>query len=168
MANFFSDAFTWIIFGLMVLSLFSLVVPVFPGGVVIWLLALIYGIVNPGHFGVLGGWMFAIITLLMFASAAADNLLMGVKAREKGASWQGLILALVAGVIAALFLTPIGGLVVAGLTLYLVEYRRLGDSEKAIDITKGLLIGCGWAFFVRFGLGVIKIVLWGIWAFNNN
>lgn len=157
--------FPWIILVFMILSLLSLIVPVFPGGVVIWVLALIYGLISPDHFLNGGTWIFALITGLMLASAAADNILMGTKAREAGASWHGLIIALVAGVVGALVLTPIGGLVLAALSLYLVEYIRLKDSDKAMMITKGLMMGCGWAFVVRFGLGVGKIVLWAFWAF---
>ncbi len=157
--------FPWVILVFMILSLFSLIVPVFPGGVVIWVLALIYGLVTPNGFSNGGTWAFALITILMVASAAADNILMGTKAREAGASWRGIIISLIAGVVGALVVTPIGGLVIAAVSLYLVEYIRLKNSEEALNITKGLLMGCGWSFVVRFGLGIGKIVLWAFWAF---
>ena len=160
-----SAIFPWLILVFMLLSLFSLVVPVFPGGVVIWLLALIYGWLSPEHFSNGGTWIFVLITILMLASAAADNILMGTKAKEAGASWRGIIIALVAGAVGAIVLTPIGGLVLAALSLYLVEYIRLRDSDQALTITKGLMMGCGWSFIVRFGLGIGKIILWAIWAF---
>src|SRR3990172_7824912 len=81
----------------MLVGLFGLVIPIFPGGVVIWLAALLYGLVS--GFGTLGGWIFAIITLLMLASAAADNVLMGARAHKEGASWRAIILALLAGLV---------------------------------------------------------------------
>lgn len=147
----------------MLFGLFGLVIPIFPGNVVMWLAALVYGLVF--GFGMLGGVMFAIITVLMLIAVAADNFLMGAKAREKGADWGSIILALLAGVIGTIVLPPIGGLIAAPLVLYLMENQRLGDSDEAKVVVKALLTGWGLAFVVRFGLGVVMFSLWGIWAF---
>jgi len=144
-------------------GLFGLVIPVFPGNVVIWMATLIYGLVF--GFGKLGAIMFGIITLLMLGAVLADNFLMGAKAREKGASWGSIVLALVAGVIGTLIFPPIGGLIAAPLVLYLMEFQRLKNEEKARQIVKALMVGWGLAFIVRFGLGVVMIGLWSIWAF---
>jgi hypothetical protein len=59
----------------------------------------------------------------------------------------------------------VGGIVAAPLTLFLVEYQRRGDSKEAGEVVKALLIGLGMAFVVRFGLGVVMLILWGIWAY---
>jgi len=147
----------------MLFGLFGLIIPIFPGNVVMWLAALTYGLIF--GFGRLGGAMFAIITLLMLAAVAADNVLMGAKAREKGADWGSIILALTAGVIGTMLLPPVGGLIAAPLVLYLMELRRLGNAREAMTVAKALLIGWGLAFIVRFGLGVIMFSLWGIWAY---
>lgn len=158
-----------ILFGIvpavMLVGLFGLVIPIFPGGVVIWLAALGYGL--KFGFGTLGIVMFIIITLLMLAIGAADNVLMGAKARQAGASWRGIIIGLLAGVLGTILFPPFGGLIAAPIALFIVEYLRLGDNDEALKVTKGLLVGCGWSFFVRFGLGVIMILLWGIWAWSN-
>ena len=147
----------------MLFGLFGLIIPIFPGNVVMWLAALVYGLVF--GFGKLGGVIFAIITVLMLIAAAADNCLMGAKAREKGADWGSIIMALATGVIGTIVLPPIGGLIAAPLVLFLMEQNRLGDSEEAKAVTKALLVGWGLAFIVRFGLGVIMFGLWGIWAY---
>ena len=147
----------------MLIGLFGLIIPIFPGNVIMWLAALVYGLIF--GFGKLGGVMFAFITGLMLIAAAADNFLMGAKAREKGAAWGSIILALIAGIIGTIVLPPIGGLIAAPLVLFLMEQNRLGDSEEAKAVTKALLVGWGLAFIVRFGLGVIMFALWGIWAF---
>jgi len=147
----------------MLFGLFGLVVPIFPGNVIMWIAALIYGLVF--GFDTLGGVMFSIITMLMLIAAAADNFLMGAKAREKGADWGSIILALIAGVIGTIVLPPIGGLIAAPLVLYLMELQRLGDAQEARALVKALLTGWGLAFIVRFGLGVIMLALWGIWVF---
>ena len=147
----------------MLFGLFGLIIPVFPGNVVMWLAALVYGLVF--GFGRLGGIMFAIITVLMLIAAAADNVLMGAKAREKGADWGSIILALVAGIVGTLLIPPIGGLIAAPLVLYLAELQRRRDAEEAKKVVIALLTGWGMAFAVRFGLGVVMFALWGIWAY---
>ena len=147
----------------MLFGLFGLIIPVFPGNVVMWLAALVYGLVF--GFGRLGGIMFTIITVLMLIAAAADNVLMGAKAREKGADWGSIILALVAGIVGTLLLPPIGGLIAAPLVLYLAELQRRRDAEEAKKVVIALLTGWGMAFAVRFGLGVVMFALWGIWAY---
>jgi len=147
----------------MLFGLFGLIIPIFPGNVVIWVTALVYGLIF--GFGRLGGIMFGIITLLMVAAVLADNLLMGAKAREKGAAWKSIILALLAGVVGTFVFPPIGGIIAAPLVLFLMEFQRLGDSAEATEVVKALLIGWGLAFVVRFGLGVVMVALWGIWAY---
>lgn len=144
-------------------GLLGLIIPIFPGNVVMWLAALVYGLVF--GFGRLGGIMFVIITLLMLVAVAADNVLMGAKAREKGASWGSIILALTAGIVGTMLLPPIGGLIAAPLVLYLMERQRLGNADEAKTVVKALLTGWGLAFIVRFGLGVVMFGLWGIWAY---
>jgi len=147
----------------MLVGLFGLIIPIFPGNVVMWLAALVYGLVF--GFGRLGGIMFAIITLLMLVAVAADNVLMGAKAREKGADWGSIILALIAGVVGTMIFPPIGGLIAAPIALYLAELQRRRDAEEAMNVVKALLTGWGLAFIVRFGLGVVMFGLWGIWAY---
>lgn len=148
---------------IMLFGLFGLIIPIFPGNVVMWVAALIYGLIF--GFGRVGGILFAIITLLMVAAVLADNILMGAKAREKGAAWGSIIMALVAGVVGTFVFPPIGGILAAPLVLFLMEFNRLGDSSEATKVVKALLTGWGLAFVVRFGLGVVMISLWGIWAY---
>jgi uncharacterized protein YqgC (DUF456 family) len=142
-------------------GLFGLVIPIFPGNAVMWIAVLIFGLVN--GFGVAGGIIFAIITLLTIAAMLGDNVLMGTKAREKGASWVSIFLALAAGIIFTLVFPPLGGIIAAPLVLFVAEYWRLKDRDKAIEVMRGLLAGWGWAFVLRFGIGVIVLILWVIW-----
>lgn len=147
----------------MLVGLFGLIIPIFPGNVVMWLAALVYGLVF--GFGRLGGIIFTIITILMLIAVAADNVLMGAKAREKGADWGSIVLALIAGVVGTMIFPPIGGLIAAPLVLYLAELQRRRDAEEAKTVVKALLTGWGLAFIVRFGIGVVMFGLWGIWAY---
>ena len=68
----------------MLFGLFGLIMPVFPGLVIIWLAALGFGIF--GGFSA-GGWgFFIVITVLMLIGNISDGLLMGKKALDYGAA----------------------------------------------------------------------------------
>jgi uncharacterized protein len=154
------------IFGLtlvvMLVGLFGLIVPLFPGIVVIWLGALGYGLLV--RFGTVGTIFFILITLLMLAGETVDNVLMGVGARKGGASWRSIILGMVAGILGTLLVPPIGGLIAAPLTVFLLEYLRVGDWSKVLSAMRGLATGWGLSFLVRFGIGLAMIFSWGLWV----
>ncbi len=146
----------------MLVGLLGLVVPIFPGLVVIWLAALGYGLV--AGFGTLGGVLFALITILMIGGAVIDNVFMGANARRAGASWWSIGAGIAAGILGTLIFPPFGGLVTAPLGILLVEYYRSRDVDQAVRATRGLAIGCGWGFVIRFLIGVVMIGLWFAWA----
>ena len=141
-----------------------LVVPILPGLVIIWVAALGYGLA--AGFGVLGWIMFALITILMLAGSIIDNILMGTSAHKEGAPWWVILLAMVAAIIGS-FVIPIpiiGGVLAGLLTLFGIEWIRCKDWRKALASLKGMVIGWGWAFVIRFIIGMIMIGLWLIWA----
>lgn len=162
----FLSGFTiFVLLLVMLVGLFGMVIPIFPGGVIIWLAAFIYGLL----FG-FNGWgilIFIILTLLMIASSVADDILMGARARKEGASWWSIIFSTIAGLLGTILFPPFGGLIAAPIFLFVYEYIRLRDHNKAWKVTKGMMIGCGWAFILRFGLGVVMIILWGLWVWSN-
>ena len=156
---------TLILFALIV-GLLGLIVPVFPGLVVMWLGTLVYAILQNSA-GNMNNWkwfIFAIITLLMISGSIVDNLIIAYKMRDKYIPWSSILFAFAAGVIASLFFTPLVGLVAAPLGLFLAENRRLQDRDAAVDSTKAYMIGWGWAFGIRFLIGLMMIGLWMIWA----
>jgi hypothetical protein len=146
----------------MLVGLFGMVIPIFPGGIVIWLTALVYGIA----FGISGwGWVFFVfITALMLLGIFVDDILMAGKAREHGAAWSSLLLAYVGGIVGTIMLPPFGGILVAPLVLFLIELSRKRDRSQAWKVTRGFLIGWGWSFVARFGIGLVMIALWMIWV----
>jgi uncharacterized protein len=150
----------------LLVGLIGLVVPVFPGLTVMWLGTLVYALIQNSA-GRMTGWdwfLFVIITLLMIVGNIADNLIIARKMRDKYIPWSSILLAFAAGIIASLIFTPIGGLVAAPLGLLVAEYTRLKDRGKAIDSTKAYMIGWGWAFVVRFLIGLAMTGLWMLWA----
>lgn len=148
----------------MLVGLFGLIVPIFPGNVIIWLAAFGYGVVT--GFSTAGWVIFAVLTLLMFLAVSADNLLMGAGARRSGASWTSIGLGLLAGIVGTLLLPPFGGIIAAPAVIYLLELQRLGDRHQALEALKGLAKGWGLAFVARFGIGIVMILLWGVWVWQ--
>jgi uncharacterized protein len=150
----------------MLIGLLGLVIPIFPGVLIIWLAALGYGVVT--GFSTLGIILFVLITLLMIAGEVIDNVLMGAGARKGGASWLSIIVGILAGVIGTLIFPPVGGFIAAPAAILLLEYSRGHDWEKAWRATRGLAIGWGLGFLVRFGVGVLMIGIWLVWALSRN
>jgi uncharacterized protein YqgC (DUF456 family) len=146
----------------MLVGLVGLIVPIFPGLVVIWLAALGYGVLE--GFQTAGIVMFALITLAMVAGAVIDNVLMGAKARQAGASGWAIGVGMLAGVVGTLLYPPVGGLLTAPLGILLTQYYISRDWQKALQATRGLALGCGWGFVLRFFIGVLMIGFWGVWA----
>ncbi len=141
-----------------------LVLPLLPGLVIIWVAALGYGLAS--GFGTLGWIIFAVLTVLMIAGSVIDNVIIGRSAHKEGAPWWATLLALVAAILGS-FLIPIpviGGILAALGTLFVIEWIRLSDWRKALRTMKGMAVGWGWAFVIRFIIGLVMIGLWLIWA----
>ena len=150
---------------IMLVGLFGLIVPIFPGITVIWLAALGYGVAT--GFTTLGWWLFAVITILFITGATIDNVLMNAKARKAGAAWSTLLLGVLAGILGTIFFPPFGGLIAAPLVVFLLEYLRQRDFKKALASLRGMAIGWGSAFVVRFLIGAAMIGIWMLWALNR-
>jgi len=155
-----------VVLAVMLVGLFGLLTLVIPGLTIIWVAALVYGLVI--GFDIWSGILFGIITLLMLFGNVVDNLFMGAGARKTGASWLSVGVALLGGIIGSLLMPPLGGLVLAMVGIFLVELIRIKDWRKAWESTRNLAMGCGWAGVTRFGIGIVMILLWWIWAFLIN
>jgi uncharacterized protein YqgC (DUF456 family) len=150
---------------LLLVGLFGLVIPIFPGVIVMWLVTLGYGVVT--GFRTLGIVLFVLITLLMLFSTVVDNLLMGAGARKGGASWLSILVALVAGVAGTLIFPPFGGLIAAPLAVFAVELIRFREWRRALTATGGMATGWGLTFVARFLIGVLIMMLWWLWVWKG-
>jgi len=151
-----------LVLGTMTIGLIGLVIPIFPGLLVIWLAAVGYGFIT--GFATPGWIFFAIITIFFAAGSVLDNVVMGRQAYKDGASLVSIILAMVFGVLGNLIVPVIGGFIGALLVLFLVEWFRRKNWREAITATRGWAVGCGWAVMVRFLFGLLMIGLWMIWV----
>jgi uncharacterized protein YqgC (DUF456 family) len=153
------NIFTYLV---MAVGLVGMVIPIYPGVVIIWAAALLHGILT--GFSTLEIWVLAIVTLLMIGGSLIDNFLMGGKARQAGASWTSIGGALLGGIIGTFAFPPFGGIIAAPTLLFLLEYARIQDSEEAWRTTKGLMSGWGLSFIARFLIGSAMIIIWAIWG----
>ena len=155
----------------MVISLFGLLIPVYPGLTVIWAAALVYR--HPGRLS--RRWdgyrwlIFAMITILMLFGNVIDNIITSKKAYDSGASIWSVIVSLDCW---------------RDRCDHLDSHRRFAGSpgspcswrstiareigEKALATTRGWLVGLGWSFIIRFLTGMAMIGLWLIWALNTH
>ena len=150
----------------MLVGLFGLVIPIFPGIIVIWLAALVYAVTEAmaGNMSIWAWVLFALITVLMIIGNVVDDIIMTQKLRESGTPWISIAIGFIAGVISSFFLTPFAALLITPLALYLAEYYRLRNGREAIRSAKGWLIGFGWSFAAMFAIGLVMILLWVLWA----
>lgn len=150
-----SDFLGFALAGLLILvGMISIFIPPVPDMLLIWLGGLAYGLIV--GWGEYGGWLFALITLLAIIGGAAEILTSGVGAKMGGASpWSllaGLGLGLIAGALAG---------------LYLMEYRRQRDPERALRAMLGLGLGYGASFGVKLLLGLTMTAIWLFWAIRG-
>lgn len=146
----------------MLIGLLGLVIPLFPGLMVMWVAALIYGVTV--GFNTLGIVIFVIITIVAIAASLADNLLLGAGAHNTGAAWWTILIGMLVGLILTLIWPPIGGIIGTPVTILLLEYLRQKNWRKAFDALKGAVVGWSLAFVVRFAMGILMVVLWAAWA----
>ncbi|MDK2982448.1 MAG: uncharacterized protein PWQ55_2795 [Chloroflexota bacterium] len=150
----------------MVLGLLSLFLFVVPGLTIIWLAALVYGLLT--GFDLTSGLIFLGITLLMIFGNLVDQLLMGARAKKSGASWTGVVVSTVAALVFSILFPPFGGLVAALIALFTIETVRLKNWRQAGESTKEMAIGCASAIVARFGIGLVMIGLWVLWLYLSS
>ena len=149
------------------IGLVGLVLVFFPGPTVAWIGQLIWAIYTRFNYGheswqfTLTIILFVISTLLMLVGSFLDNFMMAGRSRKQGSPWWEIGLSLVVMIVGGILLTPLGGLAAALLTLFLVEYYRLGKKQKeAWNATKEVALGWGWSTLIRAGIVLVMIALW--------
>jgi len=156
----------WLTLTFMLIGLIGMVIPIFPGIMVIWLSSLIYAMLE-AYAGKMGIWdwlLFGLITILMVVGNFIDNIIIARKLRETGTPWKSIGIGSAAGLISSLFLTPFAALLITPLALYAAEYWRLRNPRQAFDSAKGWLIGFGWTLLALMGIGALMILFWLLWV----
>lgn len=165
MASWLETTLTILIQVVLIIGLVGSFVPFFPGPLVMWLSALGFGFIH--------GWntpgliIFGVITLLFVVSTLVDNLFMGAGARKGGAAWLSIFVALAAGIVGTVIFPPFGGLIASPVAVFLLEYSRLHDAQKAWQALSGLAAGYGLSYLARFGIGLVIMALWWLWLWKG-
>lgn len=150
----------------LIVGLAGLIIPVFPGLVVMWSATLIYAVFEQAS-GSMTVWdwvLFAFITLLMIVGNVIDNIIIARHMRDKEIPWLSIAVGFLAGLIASLFFTPVIGIVASPAGLFLAEAYRLKDRKAAFESTRAWMTGWGWSVAARISIGVVMVILWMIWA----
>lgn len=148
----------------MMVGLIMTAVPPLPGTLIIWLAAGFYGLA-------LGwerlGWLtFSLLTVLMIVGMVVDIVAGHFGAKLGGASCLaitiGAILGFLLGIVFSLIGTPIlgclAGLIGMVLGVLWIEWRRNNDWQRAVNATKGYVVGTA--------AGVIAKVISGVLMFG--
>ena len=153
--------------GIMLVGLFGLLIPVFPGLLIIWLAACLFALLEnaAGRMQWIDWVLFAVITVLMVVGSLIDNIIIARRMRGKAIPWTSIGLALLTGLLTSIFFTPIVGILAAPLMLFGAEWLRLRQARSAFESARSYMVAWGWSFAAIFGIGLLMIVLWALWAF---
>ena len=145
----------------MAIGLIGTVIPFVPGLPLIWIAALVYGLVE--EFDGPGITAMVLISGLMVAGIGAKYALAGRSARRSGAPTSTIVFA---GVLAFIgfFVIPVIGAVIGGiLGILLAERLRLGDWGAAFSSTKAVTISLGVGVMLEIVAGLLMILCWVAW-----
>jgi len=134
-----------------------LVIPVLPGQFIIWLAALIYGLL--AGWDTMGWPVFLLLTVGMVAAAAIDFAAGWLGAKKGGATTKAIIVGLAAGLVGLIVFNAFGALigVLGGIVGY--EYSRDKDFQRALRAGGGYLLGLLVSLIARFLIAVGMVVL---------
>ncbi len=160
----------FVILGILI-GFFSLFLVFFPGLTVIWASIFVWGLSTSFNRSV-GPWTFTvtittfvIITLLMLFGNVVDNFFMAGGAKKKGASWLGIGLSWLAMIVGGIVFTPLGGLGLSMLILFITELIRVREYRSAFRTMSSMAMGCGWGVVTRVGIALVMIALFVMWYF---
>ncbi|GAB1469768.1 hypothetical protein MASR2M66_06450 [Chloroflexota bacterium] len=158
--------FDGITLAVLIFGLLGLLIPIFPGLVVMWLAILVYAIVQTGlgNMTWVSWLLFVLITLLMIGGNISDNIIIAKHVRDKNVPWSSILWSFAAGIGVSIFFTPILGMLASPAALFLAEWRRLQNRDSAMANTKAWMTGWGWSVAARMGVGAVMIAFWGLWA----
>jgi uncharacterized protein len=149
----------------MLVGLVGTVVPVMPGLALMWLAALVYGLL--AGFDPVGIVAMAVITVLL-AGGTALSYLVPHRAGVRGGIPRSSLRLGIAGAVVGFFVIPVLGLPVGGvLGVMAGEYQRLGDWSAAWRTTKTVVVGFLKAAVFELLAGLAIFGVWIGWVLSN-
>jgi uncharacterized protein YqgC (DUF456 family) len=154
----------WSLLALVVMAvgLVGVLVPVLPGLMLIWSVAVVYGLIV--GFGAAGLSAMVVLSLIVVLSVVKSVVLPRRAAAGAGASgWSQF--GAVAGGVVGFFLIPVIGVILGALAgMVATEYSLKGNWDDAWTATKATAKGFGISALIDLVLGMVMITAWALWA----
>jgi uncharacterized protein YqgC (DUF456 family) len=147
---------------IMLIGMVGIFVPLLPGIELIWLAALLYGIL--GGFGWGGALAFAAITALLIAGLSSDIWLTGLGLKSTGTSLTSVLLGGLLLVLGSLLLSPLAGILLGLAAMALLEFRKHRSWKKAVRSAGSAVAGCLLSYGFKFFVGLMMMGIWALWA----
>ncbi|MFZ5915330.1 MAG: DUF456 domain-containing protein [Chloroflexota bacterium] len=143
--------------GLMFISLLAVLVPLVPGVALIWLIALVYAIVE-GFKNVDPLAMIA-LSVIAIPGISADLWVSSLGAKVGGASLWSILASLLGGAVGLLVFSLPGAVIGALLGLVAAELLRAKDWRQALKASGGWLVGNLLSAVIQMTVGAIMILV---------
>lgn len=144
-------------------SLAGLVIPIFPGLQLIWAGMCLYWFISAQFLDKPFSWLlFIFVTILMVAGSLVDNYFLITHLREVETPWYSIFVAYIAGLVVGFVFTPFAAILATPGALFLVEFLRLREKNKAIASVRQWLFSMGWTALTRIGIGLVMIGAWSV------
>lgn len=152
----------------MIGALFVSVIPYISGTLLMWAVALIYGLMT--NFSLLPLPVMAVLTLLMVAGATTEFWMPLFGARVPGMSCLGAIGSLIGGLVGTFVIPiPILGTIIGMIVgAMLVEFTRLRDMSHAMRAGRVALQVYLWGIVVEFGLSLAIMLIFVVTVLINS
>ncbi len=156
----------WVAVVALIIGLIGVILPVIPGVGFIWIVILIYAILE--RFATIDLLTFGVLTILGAIGVTADVWMTQVGAKAGGASpWSllvGLLLGVVGAVIGTLFVvgTIPGAIIGAIAGVVIAEYHRREDWNEALKSGGGWAAGCLLSGAVQLVIAILMILIF-VW-----
>ena len=142
----------------MALGLVGILVPVVPGLLLIWAAGLWWTIADGG--GTVRWTVFGVLTALLVLGTVTKYVLPARSAAARGAP-PTTLLAGAAGAVVGFFVIPVVGVLVGGVAgIYLAEYARLKDGDRAWASTRAALVAIGIGLLIELAAGLLMFGAW--------
>lgn len=157
----------WLALAVMIVGLLGIVLPVIPGLLLIWLVALVYAIAE--GFATIDPITFVILTILGATGYTAHLWMSPLGAKAGGASFRSVLAGTALGIIGALIgllglgigAVP-GGIIGALLGVFLAEWYRRKNWREALKAGGGWLAGCVLSSGLQLVLAALMILIF-VW-----
>lgn len=140
-----------------VVGLVGIVIGILPGSVLVGAAVLVWALFMESA---VGWWTFVVVAVLLIVGMVANKVIMARHTQQVGTANSSLLIAAIVGII-GFFVVPLIGLVLGFvLGLWLAEYWRLRNAQRAWLSAKAGLKGTGWGLLAELGAALIASTVW--------